>query len=188
MKRAYSPRLMALCCFGWFSCATQKAYGDDFIRGDVSTDGKIGITDAAILGAKFSPAGIETQCEDAMDIDDDGNIELSDFALLVEFLTELSETTRTLLEDPFPFPGTDNSPDLLDCQVGSGSDPGSMNTDYIFDWDVPPQSGFVPGTEIDIFLEVTLLQGEPHRRLHHRHHNDDGSAFREFVQHFALLS
>ena len=147
---------VAFCCFVWFSSLTQKALGDEFIRGDVSTDGKIGITDAAILGARFSAAGVAASCDDAMDIDDSGDLEINDFALLVEFLTELSETTHSFLEDPFPFPGTDDSPDPLDCQVGSGSDPGSMDRDYIFDWDVPSQSGFVPGTEIDIFLEVSL--------------------------------
>lgn len=151
--------LLTLCCFVGVSFPTGPASADDFIRGDVSTDGKLGITDAAILGQVLhgrSPT--DTRCDDAMDIDDDGNITVDDFAILVEFLTELSETTDSFLEDPFPDVGTDDSPDDLLCQSGSGSELGILNEAYIFDWDVPPQSEFVPRTEVDIFLTVTLLQ------------------------------
>jgi hypothetical protein len=139
----------------WLSCQLPKAYGDDFIRGDISTDSKIGITDAAILGTTFSPAGAGVRCEDALDIDDNSSVEDSDFALLVEYLTRLSETATIELPDPFPVAGADPTPDLLDCQAGSGSDPGSANGAYIFDWDGPPRAAYALGAEVDIFLEVT---------------------------------
>ena len=136
--------LLTLCCLVGTSFPTGPASADDFVRGDVSTDGKLGITDAAILGARLSAAGVETQCDDAMDIDDDGHVTDDDFAILVEFLTELSETTDSFLEDPFPDAGADDSPDDLLCQSGSGSEPGILNEAYIFDWRVPPQKKF-PG-------------------------------------------
>jgi len=83
----------------------------DFLRGDVEENGEINITDAvSILGFLFL-GNFETECRDALDVDDRGSVELTDALSLLNYLFQAGLPPAR----PFPEPGTDPTPDGLDC-------------------------------------------------------------------------
>lgn len=87
-----------------------------FIRGDCNTDGAINIADAILgLGILFSGAG-PANCDDACDVNDDGNLDIGDPITLLANLFN---------SGPNPPPpnncGDDPTVDSLDCLIGPTS-------------------------------------------------------------------
>jgi hypothetical protein len=85
---------------------------DRFVRGRITGQGDLGLTDAIdILGYLFLDGpGIE--CLDAADANDDGSIDISDAVRLLMFLFAQGDP----VPDPFPDCGTDPTPDSLGCR------------------------------------------------------------------------
>jgi hypothetical protein len=82
-----------------------------FRRGDADLNGRIEISDAIrALGYLFLGAGT-LRCLDAADIDDDGKVEITDPIRLLDHLFSGGPEPMP----PFPDPGTDPTPDSLEC-------------------------------------------------------------------------
>ena len=91
-----------------------RAGGPRFIRGDVDLDRQIGIGDPIqILGHLFS--GGFLACEDAADLDDNEELDISDAIYALRFLFLGSDAPNAPWPEPGPDP-TDNGP--LDCENG----------------------------------------------------------------------
>jgi hypothetical protein len=101
--------------------AVEIVSGEDvFIRGDANRDRLVNITDVVrILRELFSDDSLERSfpCADAADVDDSGEVSLTDAVRLARFLFGLAPAPRT----PFPEAGRDSLPD----QDGLGCVPGS---------------------------------------------------------------
>ena len=83
-----------------------------FVRGDADEDNNLMITDAiAVLGVLFSGA-VPRPCEDAFDVDDNGEIDISDPVFLLNFLF----LGGACVPPPFPEPGADRTDDPLLCR------------------------------------------------------------------------
>jgi len=81
-----------------------------FLRGDANGDRSVDIGDAmAILFHLFR--GMNFSCRDAMDVDDSGNVEISDVIYLLEYLFLTGNPPRP----PFPREGADPTLDGLPC-------------------------------------------------------------------------
>ena len=81
-----------------------------FVRGEVNRDGHIDLSDGvAILLVLF--AGQTTSCEDALDSDDNGALEITDAIRLLQFLFLGGQAPPA----PFPGIGEDPTPDDLTC-------------------------------------------------------------------------
>ncbi len=87
-----------------------------FVRGDVSVDGHINLTDAIQLLEFLFRGGDAPGCEQAADANDDGRINLSDAAQVLLHLVGGSGD----LPAPFPDCGIDPTDDALDCAVYAG--------------------------------------------------------------------
>ena len=86
-----------------------------FVRGDVTGDGKIDLTDpVALLGFLFL-GETPSDCHDALDTDDNGTLNIADAVMLLNFL--FSGGAPPLA--PFPEPGADGTEDLLECEGDS---------------------------------------------------------------------
>ena len=82
-----------------------------FIRGDANGDRDIDISD--VLGILFFQfAGTATDCQDALDVDDLGDVNITDAILLLKYLF----LDGAPPQPPFPAVGEDPSADGLDCQ------------------------------------------------------------------------
>jgi len=84
---------------------------DEFLRGDATGDGFLDLSDPVrTLGYLFLGT-VVTECHDAMDADDSGDISISDaiFSLHHLFLGGAPPPP------PFPLPGIDPTPDEIDC-------------------------------------------------------------------------
>ena len=93
------------------------ATGAVFVRGDSNLDKTINLTDAVfILSVLFLGKPPSFSCADAADTNDDGILNLTDavFLLGYQFLGGPAPPA------PFPSPGTDPTPDPLDCQKPRG--------------------------------------------------------------------
>ncbi len=84
----------------------------DFVRGDVSADGTINVTDAARLLAFLFQGGIAPECRKAADVDDSGSVSVTD---AVRILLHLF-SGGSPLPAPFAGCGVDPSPDELTCE------------------------------------------------------------------------
>ncbi|MEK6844462.1 MAG: dockerin type I domain-containing protein, partial [Nanoarchaeota archaeon] len=83
----------------------------EFYRGDSTQDFIIDISDAInILGYLFTGSGTIT-CQDAADVNDDGEIDLSDALYLLNYLFKNERQPPS----PFPQPGKDPTEDQLNC-------------------------------------------------------------------------
>ena len=82
-----------------------------FIRGESNGDGGLDIADAVhmLLGLFSGPI---TNCNDAADVNDDGNTDISDPISLLNYLFQNGPPPPA----PFPLPGSDPTPDSLDCK------------------------------------------------------------------------
>jgi len=83
-----------------------------FLRGDTNLDGTVSIADTASFGCVFFCALIpDLPCYDAIDVDDNGRLEISDWVLL---LTSLFSRSGAIAA-PFPEVGPDPTEDDLGC-------------------------------------------------------------------------
>jgi len=81
-----------------------------FRRGDANGDEEVNISDVfAIIGHQFQ--GQSLSCPDAADVDDDGELTLTDITDLLDFLYR----DGSPLPSPFPGEGMDPTPDDLPC-------------------------------------------------------------------------
>ena len=81
-----------------------------FVRGDASRDGRVDVGDAVtVLSQVFLNAPVK--CADASDANDDGVINIADAIRLLGRLF----ADGPPLPPPYPEPGTDPTPDGLDC-------------------------------------------------------------------------
>ena len=90
-----------------------SAVAADFVRGDVDLSGRVNLTDA-IQTARFQFLGAEAgdfMCRDAMDIDDNGSLEITDATVLLSYLF----LSGLPVPPPFPECGEDPTDDMLDC-------------------------------------------------------------------------
>lgn len=85
-----------------------------FLRGDATGEGKVNVLDAVeALSFLFRSLG-RRPCEDALDANDDGRLDLSDPVFLLGFLF----LRKAPLPRPYPFEGVDASDDGLRCLPG----------------------------------------------------------------------
>lgn len=82
-----------------------------FIRGDATADGEIDISDGIATLNYLFLGGVSGECADAMDADDSGEINISDGIYTLNYLFRGAAAPAP----PFPEPGPDPTPDLLDC-------------------------------------------------------------------------
>lgn len=81
-----------------------------FLRGDPNGDGSINVADAVFcLNYLFN--GVVADCLDAVDANDDGSTNIADAVALLDFLF----SGGTPPPPPYPTPGSDPTPDNLDC-------------------------------------------------------------------------
>lgn len=81
-----------------------------FIRGDVTTDGELDLSDPVIT-LQYLFLGGDMPCASAADTDDSGSLDLADAVSLLSYLYSGGPAPAP----PHPLPGTDPTPDGLDC-------------------------------------------------------------------------
>lgn len=85
----------------------------EFVRGDVSGDGELGIVDTvSLFNHLFQGDPATLRCEDAGDVDDSGALELTDGIVTLNFLF----AGGTEPASPFPNCGIDSTRDDLTCE------------------------------------------------------------------------
>ncbi len=83
-----------------------------FVRGDANRDGVLDIADS-VLTLRILFLSAEVECQDPVDADDDGHLNITDVVYLTKYLFAGGDPPPY----PFPNPGTDLSPDSLgDCR------------------------------------------------------------------------
>jgi hypothetical protein len=83
-----------------------------FIRGDTDLSGKLDLSDAVtLLGHLFTGQSPILPCPDAADADDSGSLDLTDAVKILGYLFLGADAPPA----PFPLPGSDPTPDALDC-------------------------------------------------------------------------
>ncbi|MGE3165949.1 MAG: dockerin type I repeat-containing protein [Planctomycetota bacterium] len=82
-----------------------------FVRGDANSDGTVNVLDAVrIVGVLFQ--GVPgTGCQDAMDVNDSGAVDLADVSYLLPHLFLMTQAPPP----PYPAPGVDPTPDAILC-------------------------------------------------------------------------
>ena len=83
---------------------------DQFVRGDVNSDGRVNLLDV-LVGLHFLFRDGPEPCRDALDVDDNGSLGLVDVFALLDYLSREGPPPPT----PFPTSGEDPSADGLDC-------------------------------------------------------------------------
>ena len=103
-----SAALFAVLLFGTVMPAdAQTGNPWTFVRGDADRNGNVEFIDAfQSLDTLFGVAA--TDCPEALDVNDDGALDLADPVYLIIYLTGLGPAP----EAPFPVAGPDPSPDL----------------------------------------------------------------------------
>ena len=95
---------------GAAGCEITFPGGAVFVRGDANGDGTVNVSDAiTILGYLFS--GRSVPCVSALDTNDDGAVNMADAVSLLMYLFAGGPQPPP----PYPHPGTDPTPDSLDC-------------------------------------------------------------------------
>ena len=130
--------------------------GSEFVRGDANQDGLVTHSDAnRILGALFSncpDAPSNELCEDAADVNDDGEVTPLDAVALIRCV--YFDDGRPEL--PFPSPGPDpTDDDDLTCDSYRGTPPDPV-PGFIFEWQNDPR--VISG---QVGVEATLVGQTP---------------------------
>ena len=81
-----------------------------FVRGDARGDGSLNLSDAIVI-ALHRFHGLALTCEDAADVNDDGEIEIADVLTLLHYLFGTGQRPAA----PFPTEGEDPTGDALGC-------------------------------------------------------------------------
>ncbi|MCA8960048.1 MAG: hypothetical protein KDC38_06025 [Planctomycetes bacterium] len=129
-----------------------------FIRGDVNRDGVITLTDLSVLATHLFGAAAAPACLDALDFNDDGAVDIADFAGAIAVVVEGGAS----LPAPFPDEGADPTADALLCLEGpAGSVLGSDIDHVFFSFQVEGGTGpgVAPGQDpvvIPIVLDSTV--------------------------------
>ena len=82
-----------------------------FVRGDSNGDASLDISDAVTTLEILFGNGAGTSCDDAIDTNDDGSTNIADAVALLNFLFSGGNAPPP----PYPNPGSDPTPDGLDC-------------------------------------------------------------------------
>jgi hypothetical protein len=83
-----------------------------FLRGDIDGDGKLSVTDAVlVLRVVLQDTPRRFDCEDALDANDDGTVDLSDAIPILAWMFR----GGARLPAPFLTCGEDETPDALEC-------------------------------------------------------------------------
>jgi hypothetical protein len=88
------------------------APGASFIRGDVTREGAVNITDGVVALDYLFRGGALPACEDAADADDSGAVNITDVIVLLNHLFRGAAP----LPAPYPDPGRDATADDLSCE------------------------------------------------------------------------
>lgn len=84
----------------------------DFVRGDANFDDAVNLTDAVFTLAFLFQGGVSPACEDAVDTDDTGTLEITDAVRLLNHLFLSAPPPPP----PYPEPGRDPTADALGCR------------------------------------------------------------------------
>ena len=85
--------------------------GTGFLRGDVTGEESLNLTDAIVILNWLFLGGTAPICEDAADVDDTGEANITDAIYLLNHLV----LGGPELAAPYPSPGLDTTPDDLAC-------------------------------------------------------------------------
>lgn len=84
-----------------------------FVRGDIDADGDVDADDLALLNSiVFGGSGDLPACEDRLDVNDDGEVDIADANFLAIALAPGGPT----IPPPFPGAATDPTPDEVPCE------------------------------------------------------------------------
>ena len=114
--RRFDGYVRGVCLLGLGLClgVAPQLFADDgeqqFIRGDANVDGTIDLADGAAI-IFFFGGNYDPPCFDALDVNDDGAIDVGDLLTLYMFLFDLG----TRPAPPFPNCGIDPSMDEIGC-------------------------------------------------------------------------
>ena len=109
--------------------APQNAAAESFVRGDVNSDSRVSIGDLAFLIHSQLLEGREPDCEDAADVDDNGELTFVDTLYL---LVTLFGEGATAIPAPYPDAGEDPTDDSLDACVAPGEGAPGVDIDHVF--------------------------------------------------------
>ena len=102
------------------SSGTQTANAQaDFLRGDVNDDGVVTISDAHRINTYFFLGSPEPDCVDSIDINDDGELNITDSIELLNSMFYVGDPVAA----PNPEAGSDPTEDELACETYTGSQP-----------------------------------------------------------------
>ncbi len=85
-----------------------------FIRGDANVDGVVDLDDSGVINAFVFGESDSVPCRDAVDVNDDGELSVSDATFFLRFFLQGDVEPPA----PFPDPGMDPTEDSLDCEQG----------------------------------------------------------------------
>ncbi len=91
-----------------------------FRRGDANCDSSLDLADAVWILSYLFRDSITPNCRDAMDSNDDGSVDIADAIYILAYLFRPAGVPPL---PPFPGPGSDPTPDGLDCAVQCGTWP-----------------------------------------------------------------
>ena len=101
--------VLALCLA--LSCERGALWAQDFRRGDANSDGVLSLPDVISILDYISGLGDARDCADAMDVNDDGSINIVDPIFQLVFLFAGGQSPMA----PYPFCGSDPTSDSLNC-------------------------------------------------------------------------
>jgi hypothetical protein len=97
------------------SSGGHPAGSGSFVRGDVSRDGAVNLTDAVRILHFLFLGGAQPTCMDAADADDNGHVMLTDAVYLLNHLFLGASAPRA----PYPQCGVDPTVDSLSCEAAA---------------------------------------------------------------------
>jgi hypothetical protein len=150
--------LALVVCLGFTCAAPALAQQARFVRGDINIDDSVTLTDA-IVGLEFLFLKGETpRCLDALDVDDDGELTISDPVNVLLFLFQGDAPPAA----PFPDCGEDPSDDALDCVEFTPCPIPTPTNVVISEILARNSTGLVDGDgELSDWIELVNLSAEP---------------------------